>query len=98
MIQAVCFDMFDTLADAHRQLEHAESDILGITPGEWGAAMWEEELCRDRGLGFIKTVREMIDRACENLPFPVSEEQEVSRSEQMCSAQRSALAEQAGYP
>ena len=74
MIQAVCFDMFDTLADAHRQLEHTESDILGITPGEWGTAMWEEALCRDRGLGLVKTVGEMIDRACENLPFPVSQE------------------------
>ncbi len=93
MIQAVCFDMFDTLADAHRQLEHAESDILGITPGEWGAAMWEEELCRDRGLGFIKTVREMIDRACENLPFPVSEEKRQALEAARCERLRLAVTE-----
>ena len=93
MIQAVCFDMFDTLADAHRQLEHAESDILGITPGEWGAAMWEEELCRDRGLGFIKTVREMIDRACKNLPFPVSEEKRQALEAARCERLRLAVTE-----
>ena len=40
MIRAVCFDMFDTLADAHRQLEHSECDVLVITPAEWGVAMW----------------------------------------------------------
>ena len=75
MIRAVCFDMFDTLADAHRQLENSESDILGVTPEEWGTVMWEKELCRDRGLGLVKTVREMTDRACDALPFPVSDEQ-----------------------
>ena len=75
MIQAVCFDMFDTLADARRHMEQSESDILGITPEDWGAVMWEKELCRDRGLGVVKTVREMIDRACDALPFPVSDEQ-----------------------
>ena len=26
MIWAICFNMFDTLANAHRQLEHSESD------------------------------------------------------------------------
>ena len=75
MIQAVCFDMFDTLADARRHMEQSESDILGITPEDWGAVMWEKELCRDRGLGVVKTVREMIDRACDALTFPVSDEQ-----------------------
>ena len=93
MIQAVCFDMFDTLADAHRQLEHTENDILGITPEEWGAAMWEETLCRDRGLGFVKTVREMIDRACDSLPFPVSEEQRQAVEAARCERLRLAVTE-----
>ena len=93
MIQAVCFDMFDTLADAHRQLEHSESDILGITPAEWGAAMWDEDLCRDRGLGFVKTVREMIDRACDNLPFPVPEEKRQALEAARCERLRLAVTE-----
>ena len=93
MIRAVCFDMFDTLADAHRQLEFSESDILGITPAEWGSAMWEENLCRDRGLGFVRTVREMIDRACELLPFPVSEEQRQALEAARCERLRLAVTE-----
>ena len=93
MIRAVCFDMFDTLADAHRQLEHSESDILGITPAEWGAAMWDEDLCRDRGLGFVKTVREMIDRACDNLPFPVPEEKRQALEAARCERLRLAVTE-----
>ena len=93
MIRAVCFDMFDTLADAHRQLEFSESDILGITPEEWGSAMWEENLCRDRGLGFVRTVREMIDRACDSLPFPVSEEQRQAVEAARCERLRLAVTE-----
>ena len=93
MIHAVCFDMFDTLADAHRKLEHSESDILGITPAEWGRAMWDEDLCRDRGLGFVKTVREMIDRACNSLPFPVSEEQRRAVEAARCERLRLAVME-----
>ena len=93
MIRAVCFDMFDTLADAHRQLEHSECDVLGITPAEWGAAMWEEDLCRDRGLGFVKTVREMIDRACDNLPFQVSEEKRKAVEAARCERLRLAVTE-----
>ena len=91
MIQAVCFDLFDTLADAHRQPEPSESEILGIPPEEWGAAMWEEELCRDRGLGTVKTVREMIDRACENLPFPVPEEKRRAVETARCERLRMAV-------
>lgn len=93
MIRAVCFDMFDTLADAHRQLEHTESDILGITPAEWGSVMWEESFCRDRGLGFVRTVREMIDRACDSLPFPVSEEQRQAVEAARCNRLRLAVTE-----
>ena len=93
MIQAVCFDMFDTLADAHRHLEHTESGILGISPGEWGKAMWEENLCRDRGLGVIRTVREMIDRACDALPFPVSEAQRQAVAAARCERLRLAVTE-----
>ncbi len=93
MIRAVCFDMFDTLADAHRHLEHAESDVLGISPAEWGRAMWEESLCRDRGLGIVKTVREMIDRACDALPFPVSEEQRRAVEAARCERLRVAVTE-----
>ena len=93
MIRAVCFDMFDTLADAHRQLEHSECDVLGITPAEWGAAMWEEDLCRDRGLGFVKTVWEMIDRACDNLPFQVSEEKRKAVEAARCERLRLAVTE-----
>lgn len=93
MIRAVCFDMFDTLADAHRQQEHSECDVLGITPAEWGAAMWEEDLCRDRGLGFVKTVREMIDRACDNLPFQVSEEKRKAVEAARCERLRLAVTE-----
>ena len=93
MIQAVCFDMFDTLANAHRQLEHSESDILGITPEEWGSAMWEETLCHDRGLGIVKTVREMIDRACDTLPFPVTEEQRRAVEAARCERLRLAVTE-----
>ena len=93
MIRAVCFDMFDTLADAHRQLEHSECDVLGITPAEWGVAMWEEDLCRDRGLGFVKTVREMIDRACDNLPFQVSEEKRKAVEAARCERLRLAVTE-----
>ncbi len=96
MIQAVCFDMFDTLADAHRHLEHTESDILGITPSEWGKAMWQKDLCRDRGLGFIKTVREMIDRACDALPFPVSEAQRQAVAAARCERLRLAVTEMDG--
>ena len=74
-IKAVCFDLFDTLADAHRQMEDAECSALGVSREEWGKAMWEDRLCRDRGLGIIKTVREMIDRACAMLPAEVTETQ-----------------------
>lgn len=93
MIQAVCFDLFDTLADAHRHMEHAESDILGISPEEWGAVMWEKELCRDRGLGIVKTVREMIDRACDALSFSVSDEQRQAVEAARCERLRRAVTE-----
>ena len=93
MIRAVCFDMFDTLADAHRRLEHLESDILGISAAEWGSAMWEENLCRDRGLGVVKSVREMIDRACNLLPFPVSEQQRRDVEAARCERLRLAVTE-----
>ena len=93
MIRAVCFDLFDTLADAHRHLEYTESDLLGITPEEWGKAMWQEDLCRDRGLGNIRTVREMIDRACDALPGKVTEEQRRAVEAARCERLRLAVTE-----
>lgn len=77
-MRAFCFDLFDTLADAHRQLVRTESDALGVTREEWDAAMWEEKLCYDRGIGNIASIREMIDRACDALPVPVTEEQRIA--------------------
>ena len=74
-ILAVCFDMFDTLANARGLPEDGECLALGVSREAWGKAMWEEQLCRDRGLGVIRTVREMIDRACDNLPLDAAEEQ-----------------------
>ena len=81
MLKAVCFDMFCTLADPGIAPEKAESDHLGIPHEMWSAAMWEDSLCRDRGLGRIKTLRGIVDRACDNLGIPVSEAQreEVTR-------------------
>ena len=67
-MKAFCFDLFDTLADAHRQLEQTESDALGVPKAVWHAAFWEERLCYDRGMGYVTTVREMVDRACSLLP------------------------------
>ena len=75
MLKAVLFDMFSTLADPKVAPEAAESDYLNISHDIWAAAMWEETLCRDRGLGNIKTLRGIIDRACENLGLPVTEAQ-----------------------
>lgn len=73
MLKAVCFDMFSTLADPGVAPEKAESDLIGIPHEKWSAAMWEDGLCRDRGLGNIRSLRGIIDRACENLSIPVDE-------------------------
>ena len=75
MLKAVCFDMFCTLADPKTAPEDAESDLLRIPHEMWSEAMWEDSLCRDRGLGNIRTLRGIIDRACANLGIPVSEKQ-----------------------
>lgn len=80
-IKAFCFDLFDTLADAHRHLVQTESDAAGVPREVWDAAMWEEKLCFDRGIGNIKTIREMIDRACDALPVPVPEERRTAAME-----------------
>lgn len=74
-IRAVCFDLFFTLADPHCELEHTESDPLGVTPEEWGKANWSEPLSSERGLGIVKDDHEIIRRACNMLPSKVSEEQ-----------------------
>ena len=73
MLKAVCFDMFSTLADPGVAPEKEESDLMGIPHEKWSAAMWEDGLCRDRGLGNITSLRGIIDRACENLSIPVDE-------------------------
>lgn len=77
-VSAFCFDLFDTLADARRHLVQTESDSVGVPREVWDAAMWEEKLCYDRGIGNIKTIREMIDRACDALPIPVPEERRIA--------------------
>ena len=92
-IKAVCFDMFDTLVDAHRKMENAECDALGVSREVWGKAMWEDQMCRDRGLGVVKTVREMIDRACDMLPVKVSEEQRKAVEKARLARLRAALTE-----
>lgn len=74
-ITAVCFDMFFTLADPQCDLEHTESDPLGVTTEEWGRACWSEPLATERGLGLVGTDRELIDRACACLKKQVTEEQ-----------------------
>ncbi len=74
-IKAVCFDLFFTLADPQRDLEHTESDPLGVTPEEWGRACWNDPLGTERGLGQVKTDRELIERACACLKKTVTEEQ-----------------------
>ncbi|MDO5435022.1 MAG: HAD family phosphatase [Clostridia bacterium] len=74
-VRAVCFDLFFTLADPQCDLEHTESDPLGVSPEEWGKACWGEPLGTERGLGLVKTDRELIRRACECLGRPVTEEQ-----------------------
>lgn len=74
-IRAVCFDLFFTLADPQCDLEHTESDPLGVTPEEWGRACWNDPLGSERGLGLVKTDRELIERACACLKKPVTEEQ-----------------------
>ena len=93
MIKAVLFDMFDTLADAHRSMEQAECDALAISREQWSKAMWEKSLTYDRGIGNIKTVREMIDRACDTLPFPVTEEQRRAVEAARCERLRLAVTE-----
>ena len=91
MIKAVCFDMFDTLADAHRSMEQAECDAVEVTREQWGRAMWEESLTFDRGIGNIKTVREMIDRACENLPVKTTAAQRDAAEKARCERLRMAM-------
>lgn len=91
MIRALLFDMFDTLADAHRSMEQAECDALGVTPEQWGSAMWEEKLTYDRGIGNIASVREMIDRACENLPVRATPEQRCAAERARCERLRMAM-------
>lgn len=79
MIRAVCFDMFDTLANARGLPERAESEAVGVTEEEWGRAVWEKKLCYDRGIGRIRSTREMVDRACENLGVhPASAQREAA--------------------
>ena len=91
MIKAVYFDMFDTLADAHRSMEQAECDAVGVTREQWGRAMWEETLTFDRGIGNIKTVREMIDRACENLSVKTTAAQRDAAEKARCERLRMAM-------
>lgn len=74
-IKAVCFDLFFTLADPQCDLEHTESDPLGVTPEEWGRACWNDPLGTERGLGIIRTDRELIERACACLNGTFTEEQ-----------------------
>lgn len=74
MLKAVCFDMFHTLADPSKHPETLDSAFLNIPHEQWSAAMWEKNLCRERGLGTLKTLREIIDRACDALPVLVSAE------------------------
>ena len=74
-IKAVFFDMFNTLADPHPELEVTESAVLGMSPGEWNSYVWDETLTRDRGLGVIKTEEEFFDRVLSLLPVEVTGEQ-----------------------
>lgn len=92
-IKAFCFDLFDTLADAHRSLEQTESDALGVTRQEWNAAMWEEKLCYDRGMGYLPSIQEMIDRACAMLPVMPSKERREAAAAARCERFRLAVTE-----
>lgn len=74
-IKAVCFDLFFTLADPHCELEYTESEPLGITGEEWAKACWSEPLGTARGLGLIRTDRELIEQACAGLGRTFTEEQ-----------------------
>ena len=67
-LRAVCFDMFYTLADPHASLERLESEALGLTPEQWGRAMWDPQQSRDRGLGLIDSPMAIIEGACGLLP------------------------------
>lgn len=74
-IKAVCFDLFFTLADPHCELEHTESDPLGVSTDEWGRVNWSEPLASERGLGIIRDDHEIIRLACNLLSVNVNEEQ-----------------------
>ncbi len=72
MIKAICFDMFFTLADPHRHLEHTVSDVLNMTVEEWNHYFWEPRLADDRGLGVIRTEEELMERIFSRMPGKVS--------------------------
>ena len=91
MIKAVCFDMFDTLANARRSVEPTEHSFLGISREEWSRVMWEDSLVRDRGLGRIRSIREMIDRACDALDMPVPEKTREAVTAARCKRFRAAV-------
>ena len=91
MIKAVLFDMFDTLADAHRSMEQAECDALAISREQWSKAMWEKSLTYDRGTGNIKTVREIIDRAFGNLTVETTPAQRTAAEKARCERLRMAM-------
>ena len=93
MKKAILFDMFFTLADPRRELEHLECDPLGLSPEEWGHYFWDKELCRERALGGFADGAALIDAACALLPFPVSEAQKAAVLEGRLARMRKALTE-----
>ena len=68
-IKTVLFDMFNTLADPHTELEDKEAEAIGMSTSEWISYVWRPEVTKDRGTGRLKTEDEIMDRICSVLPF-----------------------------
>ena len=58
---------FPILLALYRAIRCPITIRMGVSAEAWNKAMWEENLCRDRGLGRVGSIREMIDRADEAL-------------------------------
>lgn len=55
MVNCIFFDLFNTLIDPHREIEHYEYDNLGISGETWGKCLWEREFTRKRESGILNT-------------------------------------------
>lgn len=74
MIKAVFFDLFFTLITPEYDEINNEYNLLNLAVKEWESYAEDDDLYKERALGYVDNQNEIIDKIVAKLPFDVNME------------------------